>query len=64
MPRDFCWVSRQFDRALAVVIFGDHVVAADLSPEGAPLDLLTIDGMYADRVILANRIGVKLVDGK
>ncbi|MGY0576215.1 RES family NAD+ phosphorylase [Bradyrhizobium sp. RDM12] len=28
-----CWVSRQDDRALAIVIFGDRVAAADLSPE-------------------------------
>ncbi|QQO18352.1 RES family NAD+ phosphorylase [Bradyrhizobium diazoefficiens] len=59
-----CWVSRQDDRALAIVIFGDRVAAADLSPVGAPLDLLTIDALYADLVILADRIGVKLVDGK
>ncbi|GLR92102.1 RES family NAD+ phosphorylase [Bradyrhizobium iriomotense] len=59
-----CWVSRQDDRALAIVIFGDRVAAADLAPAGAPLDLLTIDAVYADLVVLADRIGVKLVDGK
>ncbi|MBR0800748.1 RES family NAD+ phosphorylase [Bradyrhizobium jicamae] len=59
-----CWVSRQDDRALAIVIFGDRVAAADLSSVGAPLDLLKVDAVYADLVILADRIGVKLVDGK
>ncbi|MCS3765536.1 MULTISPECIES: RES family NAD+ phosphorylase [Bradyrhizobium] len=59
-----CWVSRQDDRALSIVIFGDRVAAANLSPVGAPLDLLTIDAVYADLVILADRIGVKLVNGK
>lgn len=59
-----CWVSRQDDRALAIVIFGDRVAAANLSPVGTPLDLLTIDAVYADLVVLADRIGVKLVDGK
>jgi hypothetical protein len=59
-----CWVSRQDDRAMAIVIFGDRVAAADLSPVGAPLDLLTTDAVYADLVILADRIGVKLVAGK
>lgn len=29
-----CWVSRQDDRALAVMIFGDRVAAADLSTGG------------------------------
>lgn len=57
-------MSRQDDRALAIVIFGDRVAAADLSALGVPLDLLTIDAWYADLVILADRIGVKLVDGK
>lgn len=57
-------MSRQDDRALAIVIFGDRVAAADLSPVGAPLNLLTIDALYADLVILADGVGVKLVDGK
>ena len=59
-----CWVSRQDDRALAIALFGDRVAAANLSPVGAPQDLLTVDSVYADLVILADRIGVNLVDGK
>jgi RES domain len=59
-----CWVSRQDDRALAIVIFGDRVAAADLSPVGAPQDLLTVTAVYADLVVLADRIGVNLIDGK
>lgn len=59
-----CWVSRQDDRSLAIVVFGDRVATADLSPVGTPQDLLTIDSLYTDLVVLADRIGVKLVDGK
>lgn len=59
-----CWVSRQDDRSLPIVIFGDRVATADLSPVGTPQDLLTIDSLYTDLVVLADRIGVKLVDGK
>lgn len=59
-----CWVSRQDDRALAIIIFGNRVAAADLSPAGAPQDLLTISPIYADLVVLADRIGVDLVDGR
>jgi hypothetical protein len=59
-----CWVSRQDDRAFAIVIFGDRVAAADLTPAGAPQDLLTVAPVYADLVVLADRIGVDLVDGK
>ena len=59
-----CWVSRQDDRALAIVLFGDRVTAADLAAGSAPQDLLSVDAVYADLVILADRIGVNLVDGK
>ena len=58
-----CWVSRQDDRALALMLFGDRVPATDLSPTGAPQNLLTDIALYADLVALADRIGVNLVDG-
>lgn len=59
-----CWVSRQDDRALAIVLFGDRVATSDLSPSGAPRNLLTDIPLYADLVALADRVGVNLVDGK
>lgn len=59
-----CWVSRQDDRALAIVIFGDRVAAADLSPGRTPQNLLSVDAVYADLVNLADTIGVNFVDGK
>ncbi|KJC34188.1 hypothetical protein UB31_38970 [Bradyrhizobium sp. LTSP849] len=62
--KGLCWVSRQDDRTLAIVLFGDRVATANLSAGGAPQDLLSIDVVYASLVILADRIGVNLVDGK
>ncbi|MGY3505076.1 hypothetical protein ACVWYJ_005695 [Bradyrhizobium sp. USDA 4471] len=59
-----CWVSRQDDRALALMLFGDRVAAAYLVPTGAPQSLLADSALYADLVALADRIGVNLVDGK
>lgn len=59
-----CWVSRQDDRALAIVLFGDRVAAADISAAGTPQDLLSVDAVYADLVILADRIGLDLIGGK
>lgn len=59
-----CWVSRQDDRALAIVIFGDRVASEDLSPGGTSQDLLTVESVYADLLILADRIGVNFVNGK
>jgi hypothetical protein len=59
-----CWVSRQDDRALAIVLFGDRVAATDLSPSGSPRNLLMDIPLYVDLVVLADRIGVNMVDGK
>jgi len=57
------WVSRQDDRALAIVIFGDRVAATDLAAGSTPQDLLSVDVVYADLVMLADRIGVNFVEG-
>jgi hypothetical protein len=59
-----CWVSRQDDRALAVMLFGDRVATMDLSPTGDPRHVLADVPVYADLLALANRIGVDIVDGK
>jgi len=55
------WVSRQDDRALALVLFGDRVPATDLMPRGAPIDVLTNLDVYSALLGLADRIGVKIV---
>jgi RES domain len=59
-----CWVSRQDDRALAVVLFGDRLAAADLLPTGDPRSVLADISVYTDLLVLADRIGVDIVDGK
>lgn len=54
------WISRQDDRAFAVVLFGDRVGAKPLVPQGSSLDIVDDPRTYADIVALADRIGVKL----
>ena len=56
-----CWVSRQDDRALAIVLFGDRIAAADLAPAGTPRGILGDVNLYSDLVALADRIGVNIV---
>ena len=60
----FCWVSRQDDRALAIVLFGDRVATTDLQPTGDPRGVLADVPVYAVLLALADRIGVNIVDGK
>jgi hypothetical protein len=57
-------VSRQDDRALAIVLFGDRLATADLLPTGAARSVLVDIAVYADLLVLADRIGVNIVDGK
>jgi RES domain len=59
-----CWVSRQDDRALAVMLFGDRVAATVLLPTADPCNVLADVLVYADLLALADRIGVNIVDGK
>jgi hypothetical protein len=56
-----CWVSRQDDRALALMMFGDRVASADLAALGASLDLTADVHVYSDLLDLADRIGMKIV---
>lgn len=58
-----CWVSRQDDRSLAIVLFGDRVGKTPLSGHAPSVDIVTDDPTYADVITLATRIGVK-VTGK
>lgn len=59
-----CWVSRQDDRALAVVLFGDRVAPGDLVAVGGPRSILADTEVYSDLLALAERIGVNVVGGR
>jgi hypothetical protein len=59
-----CWISRQDDRAQAVMLFGDRVDAAMLVPQGTSRDVLQDLNAYAEVLSLADRIGIYLVAGK
>ena len=56
-----CWVSRQDDRALAIVLFGDRVAAGDLTQVDVSRDVADDVSVYADLLRLASRIGVNVV---
>lgn len=56
-----CWVSRQDDRAHAVVLFGDRVPATDLVLASASRSVLEDVDLYSDLLALAQRIGVNIV---
>ncbi|MDE8654266.1 RES family NAD+ phosphorylase [Novosphingobium album (ex Liu et al. 2023)] len=55
-----CWVSRQDDRSLAIVLFGDRVGKPPLTAHAPAVDIVNDAATYADIVTLAGRIGVKL----
>ena len=57
-----CWVSRQDDRALAVVLFGHRVAINDLTQAGVPREILSNVPLYSDLLSLAQRIGVDMVE--
>ncbi|WP_260833964.1 RES family NAD+ phosphorylase [Sphingopyxis sp. P1IMeth2] len=56
-----CWVSRQDDRALAIILFGDRIDSGLLSPLTPSLDIVNDPAIFAEIVALADRIGVKLI---
>lgn len=59
-----CWVSRQDDRALAIVLFGKRLPAGALAMVTPSHNVLGAPGVYTDLISLADRIGVKVVPGK
>jgi RES domain len=59
-----CWISRQDDRAIAIVLFGDRVASADLLPTAGPRNVLADVSVYTNLLVLADRIGVNIVGGK
>ena len=58
------WVSRQDDRARAIVLFGDRIKPNDLVQTAVSRDVLADDDVYTELLQLANTIGVRLVAGK
>jgi len=56
-----CWVSRQDDRAKAVVLFGDRVGPDVLGLVGPTRGLLDEIEVFSALLMLADRIGVNLV---
>jgi hypothetical protein len=58
-----CWVSRQDDRARALVLFGDRVPSSDLAPLGLSISITSDPEVYTGLLHLADRIGVRIVDG-
>ena len=59
-----CWTSRQDDSAMAVMLFGDRVVAGTLTRREASRDLLDDGPAYMDLLTLADMIGVRVVAGR
>ena len=55
-----CWVSRQDDRAEALILFGDRVSSDTLAARGEPQAVIDGD-IYLALAALAERIGLKIV---
>lgn len=55
------WISRQDDRARALMLFGDRVPAGSLTPNGPGQGLLGTPSVYEDLIVLAARIGVRIL---
>jgi len=55
------WVSRQDDRAMAVVLFGDRIASTDLATVDPPRPLFADVAAYGELLALAERIGVLVV---
>ena len=58
-----CWTSRQDDRALATVLFGDRIAAGSLAWQAPSRSLLGGTPAYAELLALAEVIGVCVVSG-
>ncbi|WP_321794746.1 RES family NAD+ phosphorylase [Caballeronia sp. J97] len=56
-----CWVSRQHDRELALIIFGDRVRVEDLAHLDGPTHLTSDVKLYNLILSLASELGVNLV---
>ena len=59
-----CWTSRQDDRALATVLFGDRIAAGSLGWQAPSRALLGDGPAYVELLALAEMIGVCIVSGQ
>lgn len=59
-----CWTSRQDDRAIAAMLFGDRIGPSALVPRVPSRSLLDDAVAYANLLALADMIGVRIVAGK
>jgi hypothetical protein len=59
-----CWVSRQDDRARAIVLFGNRISPDDLKTSGISREIRSDIAVYSDLLTLAERIGVNVVGGR
>lgn len=57
------WISRQDDRAMAVVLFEDRISAGVINQHGSSRNILGDPHAYEQVLKLADRIGVKIVNG-
>jgi len=55
-----CWISRQDDRARAIVLFGDRIAIRPFSILVPAVDIVSDTSTYAQLIDLADRIGVKI----
>jgi hypothetical protein len=59
-----CWTSRQDDRAVAVMLFGDRIAAGVLAVREPARSLLDDEPVYNEVLALADAIGVRIVAGR
>jgi len=54
------WISRQDDRAVAIILFGDRLDSNPLSVHAPSVDIVADAATYANVLTLASRIGVRI----
>lgn len=59
-----CWTSRQDDRAMAVMLFGDRIGAGALTQQGLSRSLVDDAAAIMELLALADMIGVRVVAGR
>ncbi len=59
-----CWTSRQDDRAIALLLFGDRIGRGNLAWQAPSRSLLGDASTYAGLIGLADVIGVRIVAGR
>lgn len=59
-----CWTSRQDERAMALMLFGDRVARGSLAWQAPSRSLPGDERAYAELLALADMIGVRIVAGR